>query len=69
MSKNIFVRWINYVNTWRAHRSVIKELNQLSDRELLDIGISRGQINDLIWLDEDIKKRGEKTRRGPDKQL
>jgi uncharacterized protein YjiS (DUF1127 family) len=63
------IRFWKYIIRWRSHRNVIKELNQLSDRELLDIGISRSQINNLIWREEDIKKRGEKTRRGPDKLL
>jgi uncharacterized protein YjiS (DUF1127 family) len=63
------IRFWKYIIRWRSHRNVIKELNQLSDRELLDIGFSRSQINNLIWREEDIKKRGEKTRRGPDKLL
>jgi len=62
-------RFWKYIIRWRSHRNIIKELNQLSDRELIDIGFSRSQINNLIWLDEDISKRGEKTRRGPEKQL
>ncbi len=53
-----FWRYVNFLATWREHRKVIKELNQLSDRELHDIGINRGDIDRLVWLDEDKKKRG-----------
>jgi uncharacterized protein YjiS (DUF1127 family) len=63
------IRFWKYIIRWRLHRNIIKELNQLSDRELTDIGLHRSQINSLIWRDEDIRKRGEKTRRGPEKLL
>lgn len=53
-----FQRLLNYLRTRKEHRRVIKELNMLSSQELADIGFTRGEINDLIWTDEDIKKRG-----------
>ena len=53
-----FWRWFNYVATRRAHRETIKILNRLSDRELKDIGINRGDIDHMIWLKEDYKERG-----------
>jgi len=53
-----FWRYVNFLATWREHRQVIKELNSLSDRELNDIGINRGDIDRLVWLEEDKKKRG-----------
>lgn len=52
-------RYWNYLSTWRKHRETIKTLNKLSDRELKDIGLSRGDVDRLIWLDEDIKQRGQ----------
>ena len=52
-------RYMNYLATWREHRRVIKELNQLTDRELRDIGINRGDIDRLVWLDSDKEKRGD----------
>lgn len=55
---NYFKRLMNYLMTRAKHRKVIKELNMLTDRELSDIGISRGQINELIWLEEDFQKSG-----------
>ena len=53
-----FWRYINYLATWREHRKAIKQLNQLSDKELADIGISRCDISRLIWLEEDKTMRG-----------
>jgi uncharacterized protein YjiS (DUF1127 family) len=53
-----FRRFLNYIITWREHRAVIKELNALTDRELHDLGINRCDIDRLVWLDEDKKKRG-----------
>jgi uncharacterized protein YjiS (DUF1127 family) len=59
MSKlNIFSRYINYLKTWREHRETIKQLNQLTDKELAYIGITRCDIDRLIWLEEDKTLRG-----------
>lgn len=57
---NWFRRYWNYLITWRRHRDVIKELNQLTDRELRDIGINRADIDRLVWLEEDKQMRGKK---------
>lgn len=57
---NIFRRYYNYLKTWRKHRSVIKDLNQLSNKQLKDIGITRGDIDNLVWLPEDFNQRGNK---------
>ena len=48
------------MKTWRKHRDTIKQLNALSDKDLLDIGISRWQIDELIFKEEDRMKRGVK---------
>jgi uncharacterized protein YjiS (DUF1127 family) len=50
---------MNYLATWREHREAIKQLNQLTNRELRDIGINRADIDRLVWLDEDKQKRGK----------
>lgn len=61
------MRWIwrywNYLRTWRQHRETIKQLNQLTDKELNDIGISRTDIDRLVWLKEDLtmRARGRNT--------
>lgn len=34
---------------YRQFRAIRAEMNELSDRELADIGISRHNINDLAW--------------------
>jgi len=56
-----FWRYVNFLATWREHREAIKQLNKLSNRELADIGITRGDIDRLIWLEEDkqLRSRGE----------
>ena len=56
---NWLVRYYKYLSTWRKHREVIKELNRLTDAELKDIGINRGDISRLIWLQEDKENRGK----------
>jgi uncharacterized protein YjiS (DUF1127 family) len=38
---------------------VVKELNALTDKQLKDIGINRGDIDRLVWLDEDKERRGK----------
>jgi len=62
MKKKLLETWImrflRFVNTWRAHRRIIKELNAMDDKTLQDIGISRHDIDTLIWLEFDKEKRG-----------
>jgi hypothetical protein len=54
---------MNYLATWRTHRIAIKQLNQLTDKELLDIGIPRSDIDRMVWLKEDktMRARGRNT--------
>ena len=35
------------LNAWRRYREAVSELSQLSDHELSDIGICRGDIEDI----------------------
>jgi uncharacterized protein YjiS (DUF1127 family) len=58
LTESILVRYWKYLCTWRKHRQTIKQLNKLSDRQLFDIGISRGDLDELIFLEEDRKLRG-----------
>lgn len=60
--KTIFTlpyRYWKYLMTWRRHRKTIKHLNRLSNRELTDIGLTRGDINNLVWLKKDIEEQGK----------
>ncbi|HQT89238.1 MAG TPA: DUF1127 domain-containing protein [Acidiphilium sp.] len=41
---NLFERGRNLLAQFRARRSVMLELSQLNDRELADIGLTRGDI-------------------------
>tara|TARA_R100001377_G_scaffold43808_1_gene24841 strand:- start:868 stop:1047 length:180 start_codon:yes stop_codon:yes gene_type:complete len=52
-------RYFNYLNTWRLHRQTVKLLNTMTDRQLKDLGMNRGDINRMIWLDEDVVQRGK----------
>lgn len=52
------MRFVRYVLDWRKTRGVIKELNKLSDKQLKDIGMTRGEISHLIYTLEDETKRG-----------
>ena len=56
---SLFKRYLNYLKTWRAHRDTIKALNRLSNRELKDIGLTRGDIDRMVWLEEDLQERGK----------
>lgn len=60
---NIFKRYYYYLRTWRAHRQVIKQLNELTDHELDDIGIPRGDIDRLVWLELDKQRRALNEKR------
>ena len=56
---NIFRRYYNYLSTWRKHRELVKDLNRLTNAQLKDIGISRGEIDHLVWLEQDKQERGK----------
>jgi uncharacterized protein YjiS (DUF1127 family) len=36
------------LTAWRRYREAVRELSQLSDRELDDIGIRRGDIENIV---------------------
>jgi uncharacterized protein YjiS (DUF1127 family) len=40
---------IPWFRTWMHYRQGLRELAQLDDRELADIGISRSEIPDIAW--------------------
>jgi uncharacterized protein YjiS (DUF1127 family) len=43
------------LRAWSAARATVKELSRLTDRQLLDIGVIRGDISDLAG---DLAERG-----------
>ncbi len=59
-----FASWfsasVDAFRSWRAHSRAIAELGNMSDRELLDVGLNRGDI-DRIFDDRfnyDLRARG-----------
>ena len=40
---------LRFLRQWRRYNSNLRELNQLGDRELADIGISRSDIQRVAW--------------------
>lgn len=59
--ETMLMRFVRYVIDWRKTRAVIRELNMLTDKQLKDIGISRGEIDYLVYtLDQEKQKGGKK---------
>ena len=48
--------WNSYVKRQRAYKQTVKELSALTDYELNDIGIARGDIRSLARQDAEMKK-------------
>jgi uncharacterized protein YjiS (DUF1127 family) len=44
---------IGVFRQWRRYNASLRELNKLGDRELADLGISRGDIPRLAWEDSE----------------
>lgn len=40
---------IHYFHAWKRYGVAVDELSHLSDRELADIGITRGDIQRIAW--------------------
>jgi uncharacterized protein YjiS (DUF1127 family) len=40
---------IRFFQTWKRYGLAMQELSHLSDRELADIGITRGDISRIAW--------------------
>ena len=55
-----FRRYFNYLVTWRKHRDTVKSLNLLDDKVLEDIGLTRYDIDHLIWQEEDKTLKGSR---------
>jgi uncharacterized protein YjiS (DUF1127 family) len=44
MTMSMFISIVRHFQAWRQHEAVRRELSQLTDRELADIGITRSDI-------------------------
>jgi uncharacterized protein YjiS (DUF1127 family) len=40
---------IRFLHTWKRYGAAVRELSNLNDRELADIGITRSDIPRLAW--------------------
>ena len=57
--ENYLTRFIRYIIDWRKTRSVIRQLQELPDHTLEDMGIKRHEIESLAYT-EIQKKNHEK---------
>lgn len=58
-TNNLFIRFLRYSVMWSEHRKAIKILNTLTDRELKDIGMTRADIDRMVWMENDKLERGK----------
>jgi len=42
-------RWWTAYATWRLKRTALIQLAAMSDRDLRDIGLTRGEIENTVW--------------------
>ena len=49
----MLVAILNFLQSWRRYNASLNELNQLGDRELADIGITRSDIPHIAWDQSD----------------
>jgi uncharacterized protein YjiS (DUF1127 family) len=40
---------VRFLRAWRRYNQSVRELSRLGDRELADIGMSRGDIPAVAW--------------------
>jgi uncharacterized protein YjiS (DUF1127 family) len=45
----ILTNVIRFLRRWRRYNQSVRELSRLGDRELADIGITRGDIAAVSW--------------------
>ena len=62
----MLVAIINFLQAWRRYNNSLRELYQLGDRELADIGISRSDIPRVAWdAANPLIPRNEQGKRPP----
>jgi uncharacterized protein YjiS (DUF1127 family) len=45
----MFFSILRFLSAWKRYNTSLRELSQLGDRELADIGISRSDIPRIAW--------------------
>jgi uncharacterized protein YjiS (DUF1127 family) len=45
----MLLAFVRFLQTWRRYNASLRELSQLGDRELADIGIQRSDIPRVAW--------------------
>jgi uncharacterized protein YjiS (DUF1127 family) len=45
----MFLAVIRFLQSWRRYNASLRELSQLNDRQLADIGITRSDIPRVAW--------------------
>jgi uncharacterized protein YjiS (DUF1127 family) len=45
----MFFAFVRFIQTWKRYNASVRELSQLGDRELADIGITRSDIARVAW--------------------
>ena len=45
----MFLALIRFLQSWRRYNASLRELSQLNDRQLADIGITRSDIPRVAW--------------------
>jgi len=45
----LFSHLVRMIRVWRRYDASLRELNQLGDRELADIGLSRSDVQRVAW--------------------
>jgi uncharacterized protein YjiS (DUF1127 family) len=48
-TKSMLLSLIHYLQAWKRYGAAVRELSNLNDRELSDIGITRSDIPRLAW--------------------
>jgi len=59
--KNMLLSIIRFFQSWRRYGTAMAELSQLNDRELADIGITRGDIARIAWEHADQARYARQT--------
>jgi uncharacterized protein YjiS (DUF1127 family) len=45
----MFTNMVRFVREWRHYKASVRELSQLGDRQLADLGINRSDITRVAW--------------------